>query len=130
MTLRHGQACKLKFRVRDLTSCSAAAPAVCFKGRVAGVETGNEFSQLRFKFTTLVMAPYGGSASSRNLVLLLLLSTYFTYFTEHLASCRSFPMTEIRRHHAARRGHSWRRRRTCHCRFVSLPPSMRLHEEK
>ena len=47
------QACKLKFRLKDLTSClcSAAAPAVCFKGLVAGVdatETGNEFSQLKF----------------------------------------------------------------------------------
>ena len=47
------QACKLKFRLRDFTSClcSAAAPAVCFKGCVAGVdaiETGNEFSQLKF----------------------------------------------------------------------------------
>ena len=46
------QACKLKIRLIDLTSClcSAAALAVCFKGRVAGVdamETGNEFSQLK-----------------------------------------------------------------------------------
>ena len=46
------QACKLKFRLRDFTSClfSAAAPAVCFKGRVDGVDTieeGNEFSQLK-----------------------------------------------------------------------------------
>ena len=52
------QACKLKFRLRDFTSClcSAAAPAVCFKGRVAGedaIETGNEFSQLKFSFTRL-----------------------------------------------------------------------------
>ena len=33
-------ACKLKFRLRDLTSClcSAAALAVSFKGRVAGVD--------------------------------------------------------------------------------------------
>ena len=47
------QACKLKFRFRDLTSClcSAAAPAVCIKRFRAGVdatETGNEFSQLKF----------------------------------------------------------------------------------
>ena len=47
------QACKLKFRLRDLTSClcSAAAPGFCFKGREAGVdtiETGNEFSQHKF----------------------------------------------------------------------------------
>ena len=51
--VNNGQACKPKFRFRDLTSClcSAAAPAVCFKAHVAGVEateTGNEFSQLRF----------------------------------------------------------------------------------
>ena len=48
----HCQACKLKFRLRDLTFflCSAAAPAVCSRGRAAGVdatETGNEFSQLK-----------------------------------------------------------------------------------
>ena len=47
------QAWKLKFRLRDLTSylCSAAAPAVCLKGRVAGVdatERGNVVSQLKF----------------------------------------------------------------------------------
>ena len=38
------QACKLKFRLRDLTFylCSAVAPAVCFKGRVAGVEAAEK----------------------------------------------------------------------------------------
>ena len=46
----HQQACKLKFRLGELTSClcSAAASAVCFEGRVAGLdaaETGNELSQ-------------------------------------------------------------------------------------
>ena len=44
------QACKYKFRLRDLTSCScsAAASAVCFECQVAVVdttETGSEFSQ-------------------------------------------------------------------------------------
>ena len=44
---------ELKFRLREHTSClcSAAALAVCFKGRMAGQdarETGNEFSQLKF----------------------------------------------------------------------------------
>ena len=45
----HNQACKLKFRLRDFISCLCPA-AVCFKGRVAGVdaiETGTEFSQLK-----------------------------------------------------------------------------------
>ena len=47
------QACKLKFRLGALTSCLcyAASLAVCFKGRVAGLdttETGNEFSQPKF----------------------------------------------------------------------------------
>ena len=34
------QTCKLKFRLRELTSClcSAAAPAVCFEGCVAGAD--------------------------------------------------------------------------------------------
>ena len=55
----HGdQACKLKFRLTELTSClrSAPAPAVFFKGGVAGVEateTGTEFSQLKYLFTSL-----------------------------------------------------------------------------
>ena len=47
------QACKLQFRLRDITSClySVAALAICYKGRVAGVdgtEAGKEFSQLKF----------------------------------------------------------------------------------
>ena len=47
------QACKLKFRLRELTSClcSASACAVCFEGRMAGLdttETGYEFSQPKF----------------------------------------------------------------------------------
>ena len=51
--LGNNQTCKLKFRLRELTSClcSTAAPAVCFKGCVADLdatETGNEFSQLKF----------------------------------------------------------------------------------
>ena len=57
---RYNQACKLKFRLRDLTLClcSAAAPAVCFNGRGAGVdatETGYEFSKLKFQFTSLAI---------------------------------------------------------------------------
>ena len=48
------QACKLKFRLRVLTSClcsAADAWAVCFEGHMAGLdttETGNEFSQSKF----------------------------------------------------------------------------------
>ena len=58
--INYDQACKLKFRLRELNSClySAAASAVCFEGRVAGLdatETENEFSQLRFWFTSLIM---------------------------------------------------------------------------
>ena len=42
--------------------CSTAAPAVCFKGCVAGVdatETRNEFSQLKFQFTSLLLKERG-----------------------------------------------------------------------
>ena len=54
------QACNLKCRLRELTSslCSATALAVCFEGQVAGLdttETGNEFSQPKFEFTSLAM---------------------------------------------------------------------------
>ena len=60
------QACKLKCRLRELTSClcSAAALAVCLKGRVAGLdatETGIEFSQLKFYFTSLTMSTFMSS---------------------------------------------------------------------
>ena len=53
------QACKLKFRLSKLTSClcSAAASAVYFEGRMAGLdptETGNELSQPTFEFTSLL----------------------------------------------------------------------------
>ena len=46
-------ACKLKFRLRELPSCSCStvAPVVCFQGRVAGLdatEAGNEFFKLKF----------------------------------------------------------------------------------
>ena len=59
------QACKLKFRLRDLTSClfSAASLAVCFKGRMAGVdatETGNQFSQLKFNLQACIIARFFG----------------------------------------------------------------------
>ena len=52
------QACKLKLRLRELTSClcSAAASAVCFEGHMAGLdatETGKELSQPQFEFTSL-----------------------------------------------------------------------------
>ena len=54
------QACKLKFRLRELTSClcSTAASYVCFVGRVAGLdatETGNELSQPKFELTSLTV---------------------------------------------------------------------------
>ena len=50
--LVYDQACALKLRLRELTSClcSPTALAVCFEGRMAGLdatETGNEFSQLK-----------------------------------------------------------------------------------
>ena len=59
-SIDHAQACLLQFRLRELNSCkcSAAAPAVCFKGRVAGpdaTETGNELSQLKFQFSSLLI---------------------------------------------------------------------------
>ena len=55
------QACKLKFRLRELTSClcSAAASAVCFEGCLAGPDatvTGNERSQPKFEFTSLLIS--------------------------------------------------------------------------
>ena len=54
------QACELKFRFRELTSglCSAATSAVCFEGRTAvldATETGNELSQPKFEFTSLLL---------------------------------------------------------------------------
>ena len=57
----HGeQACKLKFRLRDLNSClcSAAALAVSFEGCMSGLnatETGSELSQPKFQFTSLML---------------------------------------------------------------------------
>ena len=56
--LFHLQACELKFRLREFTSClcSAAALVVCFEGRLAGLdatETGNELSQPTFELTSL-----------------------------------------------------------------------------
>ena len=53
------KACKIKFRLRELISClcSAAALAVCFEGRVAGLEateTGNEISQPKFELARLL----------------------------------------------------------------------------
>ena len=58
------QACKVKFSLRELTSssCSAAAKAVCFKGRVAGldaIETGHELSQPIFELTSLFVTERG-----------------------------------------------------------------------
>ena len=57
----HCQACKFKFRLRDLISCSCStsALAVCFEGRLAGpdaTETGNELSQPKFELTRLLVA--------------------------------------------------------------------------
>ena len=52
--------CKLKYRLREVTSCwcSAAALAICFEGRVAGLDaaiTGNKLYQLKFEFTSLLI---------------------------------------------------------------------------
>ena len=52
------QACKLIFRLIELTSClcSDSALAVCFEGRITGLdatETGNDLSQPKFEFTGL-----------------------------------------------------------------------------
>ena len=54
------QACYIKFKLRDFTSClcSAAAWAVCFEGSVAGVkatEAGNEVSQPTLELTSLTI---------------------------------------------------------------------------
>ena len=66
------QACKLKFRLRELTSClcSAAAWAVCFEGSVAGVnatETGNVVSQPTLEFTPLGITHVSGSLQPHSL---------------------------------------------------------------
>ena len=58
--IRYQEACKLKFRLRELTSClcSLAAWAICFESRVAGLdttETGNEVSQPTLQFTSLLI---------------------------------------------------------------------------
>ena len=58
--LCHDQAFKLKFGLREFTSClcSAAALAVCSKGRVADLdatETWNKLSQPKFEFTSLAL---------------------------------------------------------------------------
>ena len=53
------QACKLKFRLRELTpcSCSTAALAVCLEGSVAGPDaTANELSQPKFELASLILA--------------------------------------------------------------------------
>ena len=55
--------CKLKLRLREFTSClcSTIASAVCFEGCLAGpdaTETGNEVSQPKFGFTSLLMREY------------------------------------------------------------------------
>ena len=60
INLSYGQACRLKFRLRELTSClcSAAALAFCFEGCMADLDptvTGNGLSQLKFVFTCLAM---------------------------------------------------------------------------
>ena len=53
------QACKLKLKLIELTSClsSAAASAVCFEVRVASLDAtkkGNEFPQPKFEFISLI----------------------------------------------------------------------------
>ena len=58
-SLLYEQDCKLKFRLRELTSClcSTAASAVCFEVHVADLDskTGHELSQPTFEFTSLFM---------------------------------------------------------------------------
>ena len=53
------QACKIKFRWRELTSCLCATTvmAVCFEGCMVGLEateTGNEPSKPKFEFKSLL----------------------------------------------------------------------------
>ena len=60
MHVIYDQACKLKFRLKELYSClcSAAASAVCFEGCLIGLdrtETRNELSQPKIYFTPLFM---------------------------------------------------------------------------
>ena len=67
------QACKLIFRLRKLTSClcSAATTAVCFEGRVAGLdatETGNELSGSKLQFTSLTMTHNHTPAQGRGIM--------------------------------------------------------------
>ena len=62
------QACKLKFKLRELTSClgSAAALTVCFEFRVAGLdatETGNGV------FSHLFRGQYGFSLTKVGLIM-------------------------------------------------------------
>ena len=54
------QACKLKFKLREFTSClcSAVALAVCFENHVAGLDatkTGNELPQPALELTSLIL---------------------------------------------------------------------------
>ena len=64
---QNDQACQLKFRLRELTSCfySAAASTACFEGQTSNqsqawsnglgaTETGNELSHPKSEFTNLV----------------------------------------------------------------------------
>ena len=72
-TFNSGQACKLKFRLRKLTSClwSAAVRAVCFEGSAAGLdatETGNAVSQLTFDFTSLEILVEVGTQNLSDLI--------------------------------------------------------------
>ena len=62
--LCYHQACLLKFKLSDFTSCicSVAALDVCFVGRMAGLdvtETGNEFSPPKFEFRGLIKKKEG-----------------------------------------------------------------------
>ena len=67
------QSCKLRFRLRKLTSClwSAAVRAVCFEGSAAGLdatETGNAVSQLTFDFTSLEILVEVGTQNLSDLI--------------------------------------------------------------
>ena len=57
------QACKLKFWLRELTSCSCCAhtsqAALKADGLgSSGTETGSEFAQPKFEFTGLILSPH------------------------------------------------------------------------
>ena len=74
------QACKLKCRLRELTSCFCTG-AVCFEGRVAGLDVtdrGNELFQPSFEFTCLLLSEEGKEHLKRRV------STDYVFHSQHL----------------------------------------------